>query len=356
MKRLHHVDALRGLAALAVAWFHFTKAGPTDYEGAGAVADLITASGRKGWLGVEVFFVISGFILPYTMAKAGYRLRHFGTFLKKRIIRLDPPYFVAIALALSLWWAGSMVPGFGGAPFEIEPARLFLHLGYLNAFFDYPWYNVVFWTLAIEFQFYLLLALVFPVLMHRKVMVWMGTLALMCAMAFVLPDNKFVFHYLGLFALGVATAHYTLKRLNLWFYFALLGAVAWATAAATGPLVASVGVAAALVIAFVRIPHIGALTWLGMVSYSLYLVHIPIGGRVINLGTRVADTLPLQVAVLLAAVAASLFASYLLYRLVELPSQKLSSSIRYRSEKVEGETEVESKKNVATRGVELTVP
>lgn len=354
MKRLHHVDALRGLAALAVAWFHFTKAGPTDYEGAGAIADFITASGRKGWLGVEVFFVISGFILPYTMAKAGYRLHHFGTFLKKRIIRLDPPYFVAIALALFLWWAGSMAPGFGGAPFEIEPARLLLHLGYLNAFFEYPWYNVVFWTLAIEFQFYLLLALAFPVLMHRNVVVYVGGLALMCAMAFVIPDSRFVFHYLGLFALGVATAHYTLKRIKLAFYLVLLAVVAWATAEAAGGLVASVGAAAALVIAFVRIPHIGAFTWLGMISYSLYLVHIPIGGRVINLGARVADTLTLQVAVLFAALAASLVASYLLYRFVELPSQKLSSSIRYR--RGGGGGEVESKEGVVTRGVELTVP
>ena len=72
-----------------------------------------------------------------------------------------------------------------------------------------------------------------------------------------------------------------------------------------------------------------------LISYSLYLLHVPIGGKIVNLGTRFAHTLPTQVLVLAAAVAGSISASILLYRLVELPSQRLSSSIRYRSGRVE---------------------
>jgi peptidoglycan/LPS O-acetylase OafA/YrhL len=81
--RVEIVDPLRGLAALAVAWFHFTN-------GSGFVkTEWLRASGRYGWLGVEVFFVISGFVIPYSMYCGGYRPRqHFGRFLAKRIARL----------------------------------------------------------------------------------------------------------------------------------------------------------------------------------------------------------------------------------------------------------------------------
>lgn len=357
MKRLYHIDALRGFAALAVAWFHFTKNGPTDYEGAGVLADLITASGSKGWLGVEVFFVISGFILPYTMAKGGYQLRDFGTFVKKRILRLDPPYFVAIVLALLLWWAGSLVPAYQGDPFAFEPIRLLLHLGYLNAFFDYPWYNVVFWTLAIEFQFYLLLAIGFPVLLHRRVSVRLTALAIMCGSAFLIPGGNLVFHYLGLFALGVISAHYALGLIATAPYLSISVLIAVVTAAATSLLVAGVGVASALFISFVRFREVKVLAWLGAISYSLYLLHVPIGGRVLNLSKRFADTLPLQVVALVVAVAASLIAAHLLWRFVELPSQRLSSSVKYvRHQHGADSSKKDPAKEIALRGTEISMP
>ncbi len=58
--RLDILDALRGLAALSVAFFHFTNAmNPTIFQ---QIANL-------GWLGVEVFFVITGFIIPYSLGR-----------------------------------------------------------------------------------------------------------------------------------------------------------------------------------------------------------------------------------------------------------------------------------------------
>ena len=89
-RRVEILEPLRGLAALAVAWFHFTNATGLLPEG------WLRASGRYGWLGVEVFFVISGFIIPYSLFNAGYRFpRHAGRFILKRIVRLDPPYIAA---------------------------------------------------------------------------------------------------------------------------------------------------------------------------------------------------------------------------------------------------------------------
>ena len=100
--RIEVVELLRGVAALSVAWFHFTNGGGLLKSG------WLKASGSYDWLGVEAFFVISGFIIPYSMYRGGFRFpRHFGAFLLKRIIRLDPPYLIAAMLSLSLWYVSA---------------------------------------------------------------------------------------------------------------------------------------------------------------------------------------------------------------------------------------------------------
>jgi len=95
--RVEIIDSLRGLAAFAVAWVHFTNGGNLIQAG------WLKTSGAYGWLGVEVFFVISGFIIPFSLYHSGYRFpSHVGRFIFKRILRLDPPYLVTIALTIVL--------------------------------------------------------------------------------------------------------------------------------------------------------------------------------------------------------------------------------------------------------------
>src|SRR3954470_23823868 len=76
--RIPVLDPLRGIAALAVTWFHFTNGRP-GYLPSG----LLKSSGSFGWLGVEVFFVISGFVIPYALWGAGYRIERLGRFMLK---------------------------------------------------------------------------------------------------------------------------------------------------------------------------------------------------------------------------------------------------------------------------------
>src|ERR1700704_4918895 len=83
------LDGLRGLAAFSVCWYHLTGFSFFD--------PWLRASGIHGSLGVEVFFVISGFIIPFALYRGKYRVRNFGRFLAKRVTRLDPPYFATIA-------------------------------------------------------------------------------------------------------------------------------------------------------------------------------------------------------------------------------------------------------------------
>src|ERR1041385_3215131 len=128
-EHIYTVDSLRGLAALAVCWFHMTHGNETFLQ-----PGVLRNSGNRGYLGVQVFFVISGFIIPWALSRANYKPRYFFIFLLKRIIRLDPPYIVAIILVVFTAFLSSFSPLYHGQPFIIDWRQVLWHLGYLNAF------------------------------------------------------------------------------------------------------------------------------------------------------------------------------------------------------------------------------
>lgn len=322
--RVEVLETMRGLASAAVAWFHFTNGGALLADG------WLKTSGAYGWLGVEVFFVISGFVLPFSLRRGGYCLRRdAGTFLLKRLVRLEPPYLVTLGLTVGLLYVGAAVPGFQGSPPNVTPTQLLLHVGYLNGYLGYPSLSPVFWTLAIEFQFYLLVAVAYPLLASGHRVVAAGSLAVLGTLALAMPHERFVFAYLGLFGLGIAAFRLYAGLNDRLVFFAVAAGLTAVNAMVLSPLVAGVGLFAAAAIIFVRGPRYPALAALGAVSYSLYLLHVPIGGRIVNLGTRFAQTPPTQVLVLAAAAAASLVAACGLCWLVEGPAQRWSSRLRY---------------------------
>jgi peptidoglycan/LPS O-acetylase OafA/YrhL len=326
--RVEIVEPLRGLAALSVAWFHFTNGGallPSDSR--------LRDWSSRGWVGVEVFFVISGFIVPYSLFVGGYKFpKDWPTFVLKRIIRLDPPYLAAIAICILLSYVVTFAPGFAGQSPSITLPQVLAHLGYVNAFLGYDWLNPVFWTLAIEFQFYLVVAMIFPVLASSSMFVRLAVLGTMCALSVLIEPGQYMFRYCGLFALGATAFQKYVGRSSLVEFLVATAIIAVVVAKVLGILVAVTTVAAALLIALVTIRRYGPLAFVGALSYSLYLLHVPIGGRVINLGTRFAHTFGTQIAVLITALIVSLIASYMMYRFVERPAQRWSSSIRYRRE------------------------
>jgi len=316
-QRLPTIDCLRGVAALAVVWYHCTV-------GSGVIrGGWLYRSGRYGWLGVEMFFVISGFIIPYSLHKTGYRHGDFGRFLLKRVARLDPPYFADILLCLALSYLVASAPGFRGAPPHYTWQQLAAHVAYLNSFVHLGWLNVVFWSLGIEFQFYLLIGATFPLLVARGCGARFGFPALLLALSLAIRGESLVFRYLPLFVAGMLVFQSRAGLISTRALLAGLGATAVA-----GPI-ACVGIATALVIRFVNLPA-SRLTGFGAISYSLYLLHVPVGGKIMNLGGRFAHASAAQASLLAVAVGASIVAAAIFYRWVELPSQRLSASIRYR--------------------------
>ena len=173
-ERLHSIDALRGAAALAVVLYH--TAGPKgQFEPLILrwIATPVLPVIRFGYAGVFLFFVISGFCIHLSRARAESQGRlpvGFKEFWKRRVRRLYPPYLVSLLLFL-------LIAGFTS---KFEATFLYiwdvlLHLSMLHNLDSRTVYSIngVFWTLAIEEQLYLAY---FLLLFMRKRWGWNRTL------------------------------------------------------------------------------------------------------------------------------------------------------------------------------------
>ena len=348
--RFIFVDALRGLAALSVVLFHAWEGGhlatlaPTLH----AVPRTILQHGHTG---VSVFFVISGFVIAHSMASEHVTGRYIGRFALRRAVRLDPPYWASIVLAIALGvLSARLVPG---KVYELPSwQNLALHLAYLPVIFDVPLVNNVYWTLCLEVQFYL----TFVVLMWG--VTWLSQrMPRERALDIVLYGATIVSN---LWPLGLVPAPYGFFC-DFWHLF-LTGAVVWRAVASGpaprphGPYYVALAQLAVLALAARLRPEeagllvgtgtallllmVGALerltrwlSWralqgLGAISYSLYLTHNAVTGVSFRVGYRLTPRTPAWEAFwLLAMVLASIAFAWGFYRLVEQPTLRFSKRI-----------------------------
>jgi peptidoglycan/LPS O-acetylase OafA/YrhL len=188
------MDGLRFGAAAAVVIYHFTATSTaTRYWGGTPGAELFPALNevsRYGWLAVELFFVISGFVI--LMTAQGRSLAHFTG---SRVGRLFPAYWATIVITalLHAFWADGRQPTFGEA---------LANLTMVHELFGLQSSQVVFWTLLAELKFYLLVGVLLafgPVTRDRVV-----------ALSVVWPLAGFLARATGHFDLGeVIVARYS---------------------------------------------------------------------------------------------------------------------------------------------------
>ena len=312
------IQALRGIAALSVCWNHLTQSSALFPE-----SSWISLSGRYGWVGVQVFFVISGFIVPYSLFRGGYTIKCLFIFLWKRIVRVDPPYFVSLALAVVIAVLAAQSSMYVGKRPNFSLAEIAFHLGYLIPFVKargYDWIVGAYWTLGVEFQYYVTLALLFPLIASRSRHVRLSVYVALCIVPFFLPAPDFLPRHMPLFLMGISgmlrKSGITVQR-EFWLTIGIATTCAFVT---MGPLETSVGAATiACIMNLERAPI--ALLVVGDISYSLYLIHQPIGGRVVNLGGRFVPGA--AVAMLpFVALAMVLLLSYAMYTFVERPAKR----------------------------------
>jgi peptidoglycan/LPS O-acetylase OafA/YrhL len=153
-KRLLEIDGLRAVAISLVVLFHYTKEFFPQHR-----------FFSFGWSGVDLFFVISGFVLYYQVKKRYYKdgKTQYISYLRNRAIRIIPAYYVSVIATILF---------FGKDKFftSIFP----LHLSFLYIF-DYDVaisVQPLYWTLAVEVQFYIFLILIAPLFTGKNGMKW----------------------------------------------------------------------------------------------------------------------------------------------------------------------------------------
>lgn len=350
--RLDWIDTLRGVAVLFVFGLHSMLDVQRHATNTGTVIpglDVYTAL-TFGWLdfgkiGVGIFFIVSGFLIPVTLDKPSESA--IRGFVVNRVFRLYPAYWLSIAVLLLL--IGT----------ELSKLQIVINLTMLQRFVGVPDLNGVFWTLQIELVFYAACVGLKALGRLRDVRV---------LIAVILAS--------GLFAVALAAARYQtsiklpvalLLALQLMFFGYIyrlwlvssgvsraqmlhLLLVVLATLAIACPLayshdyglgerwqryLASYWLALAVFIASSKAAfRSGILAFVGRISYSFYLLHTICLGLVMSLVLR--EVLPLHsglglVGYIVSGLGLSILASWLSYVLVERPcisrGQALAASI-----------------------------
>lgn len=301
-KRLAGLDGIRGLAALFVVANHvFERAFP------GYPADRApfwAAPFIYGRFAVVVFIVLSGFSLALAPAHRGWHLDSLGRFALRRMRRILPPYWAALAFSVAVAWFVLPPPG-QGLPY----ARSVVVNGLLvQNLVSAPSPNRAFWSLAVEGQLYILFPLLLLAVRRRgaAVMVAAVTLVVACIgivaphvprlavfVAESAPDLAALFAT-GILAAGIVHASEARRSWN-WPALTLIalipvGATIWLAGTVwtldhllwvdlmLGPAIGCLlaGIAVGRPATLVRLLDTTPLRTLGLSSYSLYLTHGPI--------------------------------------------------------------------------------
>lgn len=308
-----YLDGIRGLAAVVVvlyhAWLFTGLSGQAVSSGQLAVPRLIIG---HGYLGVPVFIVLSGYVLMLPMARNGtnWYSKGFGNYIFRRGKRILPPYYAALALTLALiaaipllraahntQWDSKIPVTWGGVVSHLFMLQDVSH-GWIEQI------NGPMWSVAVEFQIYFLMPLI--LLLWRFLGAWaaVGITVAVSVVPGVLGVAAFAHPWLlGLFAVGMLAARLTFVRppARRWLEPAALaaGLVVVAVAYREFPAVRAHGWLLELVIGCLTA---AALVWLGrlavagrgnavtgffgsrpmlflgLTSYSIYLVHSPLIG------------------------------------------------------------------------------
>jgi peptidoglycan/LPS O-acetylase OafA/YrhL len=319
--RLHELDALRGLAAVAVMLFHYTTRLSELYN----MGAKPLFSFDHLYFGVNLFFIISGYVIFMTLNKTKRPM----DFVMSRFSRLFPAFWAALALTfLVTSWLG--LPGRLVSGYDALRNVFMIH----NLFFI-PHVDGVYWTLEVELIFYAGMFALYRLGWLGRVHIALGLMVLVHLGSFGLSEwlgrpvpwsmsRLLILKHLPWFAMGVALFLLVQPRdgIDQRKSQGLIGLAVVTVAITDSPAAGLVALGLSVLVwaaATRRTPWLAqpVFVWLGAISYPLYLLHQNIGW---SLQLRLRDMgVPIDLGILLAAAVSLVLASGLA-RVVEQPA------------------------------------
>ncbi|GGU37286.1 acyltransferase family protein [Streptomyces violascens] len=331
--RLAALDGLRLVAALMVVFYHYVALSRSWGHNPATIFPTLHKFAEFGWLGVEVFFLVSGFVI--CMSVWG---RSLGDFAVSRVSRLFPAYWVAVpltALVVKKWPEITSIRGWDD---------VIVNLTMMQAGNNTKNVDDVYWTLFVELKFYVLMAIVVLCgVTYRNLLIFCGVWTVAAALApslgfpalaaFAMPQYApffiagiafFLMRRFGSNALlwGIVLFQLLLSQRYIHYRMASnLGRVA-AEHLPTWP-VRLIVIAGFAVVGAIALGAFDKIQWkwlstAGAITYPLYLIHMFIGMTLIH---HFRHRLPAPVLVL-SVIALMMATAWLIHRLVERPAGK----------------------------------
>jgi peptidoglycan/LPS O-acetylase OafA/YrhL len=347
------LDGIRGIAAVMVMLFHlrFLVGDPTSHipDLARRVPPFVSFSIHNyGHLGVAVFFVLSGFVTAHSIS--GYRPSGWFwiRFCGRRLVRLTPPYYFAIAFAIGVAMVSAVANRQGlileGKPLTV--GRLLAHLVYAQESLHQSEISSVFWTLCFELVFYVvfvgLSAAAFAVSElterdgYRRVFAPVAVIALACSLGQV-QKGFGPFPWLGTFAtflLGAAV--YNASRSKISWKTVIGFGVLYVAGGAVSDAAFKIAAGLTALLLGLAVNGVGMDRWLrgrvfqffGKVSYSLYLTHSVVFSACFFVVSKFLGTgMAAQVSFVAVGPAASMLVAWVMWAIVEQPSARWARRI-----------------------------
>jgi len=329
--RYPELDSLRGIAVLVVLFHHYLY--DFDYHfnllsnaSTFSIYRFLQSALYYGYLGVHLFFIISGFVIFMTLERTKSTL----DFIVSRISRLFPAYWAGICLTL-LFLYFLPVPTLG----NFSSKDILLNLTMLQSFFKVRNIDQVYWTLKLELLFYVIMYIIYASKNLRHIIficsIWL--LLSLSTLYTSFPVKKYVdvlliLEFAPLFIAGIL--FYKIKKVNevpLFFHLLILATfiveVLWMSKIHMADIF-SLSILSFFYITFYIFSYKGIaflnskiLLFFGSISYSLYLIHNVIGYSIIY---KIREFTQIKLVYILVPTIISVLLAYLLNILIERPS------------------------------------